>query len=295
MGINNLDLNLLKTFVRVAEEKSFTKAAKALFIEQSSVSKAIKRLEDEMGTSLFLRTKRRVQLTTKGAGLLSLSRSILQSSEDLLRFAQDKESELSGTLKFGAVSPYSFLLMPDVISQISKDYPKLWPMMFTGIVDDLVQRVKKRELEFAFLGYEGDRVKELEYKELGVCQYRIVASTKISPDAMNSFIGSREINDQNSPKLPTFEKLKKINKDITIKYSANDMMAYKALVLNGLGIGLLPEALVNNELRQKKLKALYPAIKLAFPVSVIHHGSYPLSLEALRMIDLFKEKVHERF
>ena len=70
MGLNKLDLNLLKTFVGVAEEESFTRAAKKLFIEQSAVSKAIKRLEVEIGATLFLRTKRRVQLTTKGAGLL---------------------------------------------------------------------------------------------------------------------------------------------------------------------------------------------------------------------------------
>jgi len=291
MRLNDLDLNLLKAFVWVAEEKSFTKAAKRLFIEQSSVSKAIKRFEDEIGSALFLRTKRRVQLTTKGAGLLPIARSILQSSEDLLSFARDQERELSGTLKFGAVSPLSFLFMPEVISQIARDYPRLWPMMFTGITDDTVQRVKNRELEFAFLGYEGDRLKELEYKELGHCEFKIVASPKISREAMNSFIGSREIHDQNSPKLPTFEKLKKMNREMKIKYSANDMMAYKALVSDGLGIGLLPEVMINNEIKQKKLKVLHPELKLSFPVLLVYHGSYPLTLEACRMIEVFKEKI----
>ena len=291
MGLNNLDLNLLKTFVWVAEEKSFTKAAKKLFTEQSSVSKAIKRLEREIGTALFLRTKRRVQLTTKGMGLLPIAKSILHSSENLLRYASDKENELSGTLKFGAVSPISFLLMPEVISKITENYPRLWPMMFTGITDDTVQRVKERKIEFAFLDYEGNRIKDLEYKELGHWQFRIVASTKINTDAMNSFIGSREIHDDQSPKLPTFEKIKKINKDIRIKYSANDMMAYKSLILSGLGIGLMPEIFVREEIKQKKLKILYPEITLRFPIFVAHHGSYPLTLEALRMIEVFSKKL----
>ncbi len=291
MRLYDLDLNLIKSFVIVAEEKGFSKAAKRLFVEQSAVSKAIKRLEEQTGTTLFLRTKRRVQLTSKGEGLLFIARNILNSSEDLIRFAQDKKTELSGTLKFGAVSPFSFLFMPEVIAQISKDYPLMWPMMFTGITDDTVQRVKHRELEFAFIGYEGDRIKELEYKEIGHCTYKIVASPNISPGAINSFIGSREIHDQNSPKLPTFEKMKKINKDLKIKLSANDMMAYKALVLNGLGIGLLPEILVRNEIKAKKLKYLYPEIKLSFPIFVTYHGSYPLTFEALKMIELLKEKI----
>ena len=291
MGLNNLDLNLLKTFVWVAEEKSFTKAAKKLFTEQSSVSKAIKRLEREIGTALFLRTKRRVQLTTKGMGLLPIAKSILHSSENLLRYASDKENELSGTLKFGAVSPISFLLMPEVISKITENYPRLWPMMFTGITDDTVQRVKERKIEFAFLDYEGNRIKDLEYKELGHWQFRIVASTKINTDAMNSFIGSREIHDDQSPKLPTFEKIKKINKDIRIKYSANDKMEYKSLILSGLVIGLMQEIFVREEIKQKKLKILYPEITLRFPIFVAHHGSYPLTLEALRMIEVFSKKL----
>ena len=69
MGINDLDLNLLKAFIAVAEEKHFTKAAKSLFVEQSAISKSIKRLELELGTQLFLRTNRKVELTTKGENL----------------------------------------------------------------------------------------------------------------------------------------------------------------------------------------------------------------------------------
>jgi DNA-binding transcriptional LysR family regulator len=82
-----------------------------------------------------------------------------------------------------------------------------------------------------------------------------------------------------------------MNKHLKIKYSANDMMAYKALVLNGLGVGLLPELLIKEELKQKKLKVFYPDIKLTFPVLLDHHGSYPLTLEAQRMIEVLKEKI----
>jgi len=295
MRLSDLDLNLLKVFVLVAEEKGFSKAAKRLFIEQSAVSKAIKRLEESLGAALFLRTKRRVELTTRGTSLLPLARQVLQSSEDLINLAQDKGSELSGTLRFGAVSPLSFIFMPDVISQISKDYPRVWPMMFTGIGDDLSQRVKRRELEFVFLGYEGTRLKELEYRQLGYCKYKIVVSPRIEKEALNSFIGSREIHDQANAKLPTFEKLKKLNKCLQIKYSANDFMAYKALVLRGLGIGLLPEILVKEEVAKNKLKVLYPDMVLSFPVHVIHHGSYRLNLEASRTIEVFKTQLDRSF
>ena len=140
MRLNDFDLNLLKYFVMVAEEKSFTTAAKKLFVEQSAVSKAIKRFEDVVEVSLFLRNKRHVQLTSKGERLYYLAKNILQSSDEFLKVTQDKENELSGTLKFGAESPLSFMFMPTVMSQMSKIYPNLWPMMFTGVTTDIIRR-----------------------------------------------------------------------------------------------------------------------------------------------------------
>ena len=131
-------------------------------------------------------------------------------------------------------------------------------------------------------------MKELEYKEITHFDFKLVISTKASKEALNSFIGSREVNDADSPHLPTFSKLKKLNKQIQIKYSANDLMAYKELVLHGLGIGLLPEPLIEEELKSKKLKAIHTNLKLSFPAFLVHHASYPLSHEANRMADVFK-------
>jgi DNA-binding transcriptional LysR family regulator len=289
MRLNDLDLNLLRTFVFVADERSFTSAGKKLFLEQSAVSKAVKRLEEAVGSELFKRTKRRVQLTSKGQSLLPIAREVLQNSSDFLRIALNRENEISGNLRFGASSPFSFMILPEVISQISVDYSKLWPQMFTGVTEDLVRRVKQRDLEFAFISYEGTRVKELEYIELGSFDYQLVVAKNILPQAMNSFIGSREVNDSDMPKLPTFSKLKKLNPNIQIKYSANDMMAYKEMVLRGLGVGLLPALLVKDDVREKRLKVIYPKIQLSFPYYMVRHASFPLSHEALRMIEIFKQ------
>lgn len=285
MGIKDLDINLLKVFVTVAEESSFTKAGQKLFLEQSAISKAIKRLESELKTELFLRTNKRVQLSSKGLILFPLAKSILEATNDFFLIAQDKEREISGTIKFGAESPISSMYMPQVLVEISRKYPDLWPMMFTGITNDILERVRKRELEFAIVFYEGQGQKELSLKKLGLCKFHVVSATNIGKEALNSFIGSREINDPNNPKLPTFEKLKKINKSLLIKYSANDLSAYKEIILKGLGIGLMPAEFIKEELKSKKIKIIHPEIKLEFPLYLIHHSSYPLSKEATSIIE----------
>ena len=290
MGINDLDLNLLKAFIAVAEEKHFTKAAKSLFVEQSAISKSIKRLELELGTQLFLRTTRKVELTTKGENLYLRAKEIIQLTSDFVSYAHDTEQELSGTLKFGAESPISFLYIPNVLEKLAKEYPKLWPMMFTETTSNLANKIKNREIEFAFMFYEAERLKELEYREIKKVEFQLVISPKTSKHAKDSFIGSREINHQ-SAHLPTFEKLRRKNKNLFIKYSANDIMAYKELILKGLGIGLLPKEFVKEEIKDKRLKKIYPELKLSFPIYLVQHGSYPLTMEAQKLIELISASI----
>ena len=76
------DLNGLVVFVRVAETRSFTKAGAALALTPSAVSKAVTRLENELGTQLLHRTTRSVNLTNEGAGFLERCRTILAEIED---------------------------------------------------------------------------------------------------------------------------------------------------------------------------------------------------------------------
>jgi DNA-binding transcriptional LysR family regulator len=290
VSINDFDLNLLKIFVAVAENGGFTNAAKKLFVKQPSVSRSIARLEDEVGP-LFLRTKRRVQLTSRGTDLLVLAKNILAAGIDFLDVAKNKEAELSGTIRFAAESPISSLFIPEVIQRVAKEHPRLWPMMFSGITEDVMRRIKDRDIEFGFFFYEANRVAGLDYREIVQCEYRVVAAPTIDAEGTNSFIGSREINQSGTASLPTFSKLKKINKALRIKYSANDLNACRELILRGLGIGLLPEAMVRSDLQKKNLKVIYPNLKLSFPIWFVKRQGYPLSLEGQRMASLLVDVV----
>ncbi len=289
MRIHNLDLNLVKAFVAVAEEGGFTRAAKKLFIEQPSVSRAIARLEKELQTRLFQRTKRRTTLTTKGEELLIVAKNILSSAGDLLDMARNKDRDLSGAIRFAAENPLSSIYFPEVIAKVSREHPNLWPMMFTGITDDAVDRIKRRELEFGVFLYEGVRRPGLEYRELAACAFKLVASRRISKSNLDSFIGSREINGGESAHLPTLESLKKLNKSIRIKYSANDIVAYHKMILKGLGIGLLPERMAREDLKRKTLKECEYGLKLDFPIWLVSRRGFPLSLEGKRIVELFLE------
>jgi len=77
MSASQLDPDLLRAFIAVAEHRSFTDAAASLNRTQSAVSTQIKRLEDQLGLKLFVRSTNRVDLSVAGEGLVSYARRIL--------------------------------------------------------------------------------------------------------------------------------------------------------------------------------------------------------------------------
>ncbi|MFE3928502.1 LysR family transcriptional regulator [Streptomyces sp. YIM B13508] len=83
----HVDPRLLRAFVTVAEELHFTRAAVRLYVAQQALSRDVRRLERELGCELFVRSTRRVTLTTDGERLLPYARAALQAQDDLLAAA----------------------------------------------------------------------------------------------------------------------------------------------------------------------------------------------------------------
>jgi len=88
IGDADLDIRNLRAFVAVAEELSFTKAAVRLFIAQQAISRAVRQLEDQLGTPLFVRTTRQVRLTPEGERLLVRARGLVALHDEILADAR---------------------------------------------------------------------------------------------------------------------------------------------------------------------------------------------------------------
>src|SRR5579862_7057259 len=93
------DLRTLAIFVKVAERRSFVRAATELGITQSGVSNAIKRLEDQIGTPLLVRTTRRVSLTDDGAAFFERCRQALAAIDEAEQVLKRAQFKPAGTLR----------------------------------------------------------------------------------------------------------------------------------------------------------------------------------------------------
>jgi DNA-binding transcriptional LysR family regulator len=139
MATPDLDPDLLRAFVAVAEYRSFTRAATMLNRTQSAVSMQIKRLEERLGVALFIRTKAHVDLSASGEALLGYARRILllnQEAVDRLR-----EHKVEGLVRIGVMDDYGSLVLPPLLSNFASNYPGIHVEMETGLTAHMPQRL----------------------------------------------------------------------------------------------------------------------------------------------------------
>lgn len=110
----------IRVFLTVVEKKSFSKAAKALFLTQPAVSFQIQMLEEYYGTRLFDRVSRNIILTDAGHLLLKYANEMSRLQAELEREMQDLTSNIKGKLKIGASTTIGEYIAPYILGAISK-------------------------------------------------------------------------------------------------------------------------------------------------------------------------------
>jgi DNA-binding transcriptional LysR family regulator len=117
----DLDLDLLRAFVVVAEAQSFTRAARRLGRVQSAVSMQIKRLEETVGKRLFARSHRGVTLSDEGEVLLGYARRMLLLNEEAL--VDLGQAAVEGAVRLG-VADTATVFLPGILSRFAQDHPR---------------------------------------------------------------------------------------------------------------------------------------------------------------------------
>ena len=98
-----MELRDLRTFVAVAQQRSFSRAAEALHVSQPALSEQVRKLEDELGATLFERTSRGVVLTDAGEALLPHARTVLAQADIATEAVRMVSHGVAGTLTLGFI------------------------------------------------------------------------------------------------------------------------------------------------------------------------------------------------
>ena len=135
------DLRQLRYFVAVAEEASFTRAAQRLHLSQPALSAAIRQLERRLGTVLFARTGRRVELTPAGEALLTDARRLLAASQRLVERVTRVAAGEEGSVVLASTHSLSAAFVPELMGRLREALPRWrvrhrlgWSLEVTSIV-----------------------------------------------------------------------------------------------------------------------------------------------------------------
>jgi LysR family cyn operon transcriptional activator len=143
-----MELRQLKYFVKTAELLSFSKAAKALYITQSTLSQQIKQLEDELDMALFFRNNHKVTLTEAGETFLEGAKKTLAEADDNKAKIMDLAQGCRGVLNIGVTYSFGSILTESVLT-FKKEYPDVILNICYKNVLELMELVSDGELDFA--------------------------------------------------------------------------------------------------------------------------------------------------
>ncbi len=147
-----VNIELYRVFYTVAKCGSLTRAAEELFISQPAVSQAIKQLESQLGTTLFNRTHRGMELSVQGGKLIFKQ---VEEALNLLDAAENKLIELkttaTGTIRIGATDSIFSNILADKIVAFNERYPAVKFELVTGTSPDTLNQLKENKCDIGFI------------------------------------------------------------------------------------------------------------------------------------------------
>ena len=120
-----MNIDNLKCFILVAENLSFARAAEALYISQPAVTKQINTLEQELGTSLFIRSTRHVELTPAGMSFYKDAKDIVLKSQLAIERVQ-RQSITSDSIRIGLSNHIALFHLHPILEQFHNEYPDIY-------------------------------------------------------------------------------------------------------------------------------------------------------------------------
>jgi len=256
-----MELRQIKYFIEVAKREHVTEAAHALHVAQSAVSRALANLEDELGVQLFIREGRNVRLTPIGRVFLDHMQQAMRVITDATQIIEEYTDPERGTINVGFPSSLATYMLPTAISAFRKEYPHVKFQLHQGSYHYLKEAVIRGDINMALLGPVPMDDKKLKGKILFTEQ--VVALLPSDHPLSNAH--SLELAELRTEPFVVFAKgfvlrdlvlqaCQQIGFEPEISFEGEDIDAIKGLVSAGLGVSLVPEITLIDNLPRSTVK-----------------------------------------
>ena len=272
-----MEFSVLRYFLTIAREGSFTKAANFLHITQPTLSRQIKELEEELGQKLLLRGNHSVSLTTEGIMLRKRAEEIeALVGKTKAEFCSGRQN-ISGEIYIGGGETQGMRLIAKVIKELRRDYPDIKYHLYSGNAEDVTERLDKGLLDFGILIQPTDLSKydfiELPVRDRwGIVMPRDCEQAKqkeIQRQDLNNMplICSRQIMQRALSSANFSEWFGQGFEKLNIVATYNLIFNAALLVEQGVGYALTLDQLVNTTDNSRVcFRPLYPALESALDI-----------------------------
>ncbi|MDT8716962.1 LysR family transcriptional regulator [Clostridium sp. 19966] len=280
----NININNLKIFISVADEKSITETANNLYISQPAVSKAIKNLEDELSVKLFKRDKRNgLIITDVGEKILLLARQMMNIENKIYQTAFRDNNFLGSKVKIGSIPIASAVILSKAIATFKQKYPFVIIELLEGSSNEVQKMVDEHVVDF---GIGISPFNDLDYQVL--VEDKMVGIIVEKKDAVSIDL-NEEQNNLIFCKSGQEAAINQLRKDHKISFNESLIVqngeTVVNMVKNGVGKGVISKFVLSSIPHDLAICDIYPPIKME--IGLIAHSFddlTPVASEFIRII-----------
>jgi DNA-binding transcriptional LysR family regulator len=235
----NLDVDLLRTFVAIATERNFTRAAERLMRQQSTVSLQVKRLEAVLGMRLLDRSPRSVNVTPEGEAMLAYAQRILDLNDEVVSLSL--EPKLQGVVRLGTPEDFATHHLPDILSRFVQAYPSVALEVTCDLTLNLLNNFRHDKFDLVLVKRE---------RSAGAAGVRIWREPLVWVAGHHNYVDSGSLLPLVvSPEPCVYRKrateaLTKARRPWRVAYTCASLAGSIAAVRAGLGVAVLPKDMV---------------------------------------------------
>ena len=263
-----MDTRDLQIFLQLSKSLHFARTSADAYISPSSLSRLVKRLEDETGARLFDRDNRTVKLTAAGELLQEYAQSSLRSWEDFCRRAQQQSNLLSGRLSVFCSVTASYYFLQELLDRFRASYPQVELQLHTGDSAIAVQRIQQEQEDVGIAARPDKLPAKLQFKGIGRSPLVFIAPATVCPLRERLLELRRTAGAQAWTQLPMilsetglartrvnqWFREREIKPEIYAQVTGNE--AIVSMVSLGFGIGVVPRLVVESSPVRNKVEIL---------------------------------------
>ena len=179
-----MDYEALRAFLTLADSLHFGRASRQRNMSPSALSRTVRRLEDELGQHLFLRDKRRVELTASGMEFRTYALGVLDGWESMRRSMENRREAVSGELRLFSSVAASYTILAEMFQSLRKSYPGVHIRLQTGDSAQAIERVLRGEADVAVAARPGSLPRNIVFKAVKTTPLLFIAPVVASEAAM---------------------------------------------------------------------------------------------------------------